>query len=161
MDKLVTAVIAIVAVPLVLIGYILLVEWVVGRFRQKTADWLRPVLWVFPAVALLFVFLVYPMIVTGWFSLWNFDAAGSNFASFAGIDNYIAFFTNNDTLMALRNNLIWVILLPTLAVGIVLIIEVLVDPVRYESVVKSVVFLPMAISFVAATVIWKLVYDYN
>jgi alpha-glucoside transport system permease protein len=161
MDKIVTAVVAIVAVPLVLIGYILLVEWVVGRFRQKTADWLRPVLWVFPAVALLFVFLVYPMIVTGWFSLWNFDAAGANFTNFAGLDNYIAFFSNNDTLTALRNNLIWVILLPAFAVGLGLVIAVLVDRVRYESVVKSVVFLPMAISFVAATVIWKLVYDYN
>ncbi|MEP7360342.1 MAG: sugar ABC transporter permease [Chloroflexota bacterium] len=161
MDKLITAAVAILSVPLALIAYILVVEWVVGKFKSKTADRLRPMLWVFPAVALLFVFLVYPMISTGWFSLWNFDRAGVNFTTFAGIDNYVAFFTNVDTLTALRNNLIWVILLPTFAVGIGLIIAVLVDRVRYESVVKSVIFLPMAISFVAATVIWKLVYDYN
>jgi alpha-glucoside transport system permease protein len=138
-----------------------LVEWVVKRFPQKTADRLRPVLWVLPATALLFAFLVYPMIATAWFSLWNFDGAGVNFTSFAGLDNYVTFFTNNATQTALRNNLLWVILLPALAVGIGLVIAVLVDRVRYESVVKSVVFLPMAISFVAATVIWKLVYDFN
>lgn len=161
MDKLIGAVAAIAAVPLVLIGYIVLVEWVVQRFPQKTGDRLRPALWVFPATALLFAFLVYPMIATAWFSLWNFDNAGVNFTSFAGLDNYVTFFTNNETLTALRNNVLWVILLPLLAVGLGLIIAVLVDRVRYESVVKSVVFLPMAISFVAATVIWKLVYDFN
>jgi alpha-glucoside transport system permease protein len=161
MDKIVTALIAIGVVPLVLIGYILLVELVVQRFPQKRADRLRPVLWVFPAAALLFVFLVYPMIVTVWFSLWNFDRAGVNFTTFAGADNYLTFFTSNDTLTALRNNILWVVLLPVLAVGLGLIIAVLVDRVRYETVVKSVIFLPMAISFVAATVIWKLVYDYN
>jgi alpha-glucoside transport system permease protein len=161
MDKLIGAVIAIVAVPTVLIGYIVLAEWVVKRFRQKTADRLRPILWVFPAVAMLFVFLVYPMIITLWFSLWNFDGAGVNFTTFAGLDNYATFFTNNQTLTALRNNALWVVLLPLLTVGMGLVIAVLVDRVRYESVVKSVIFLPMAISFVAATVIWKLVYDFN
>lgn len=161
MDKLVSAAVAIIAVPLVLIGYIVLVELVVSRFSNKSADRLRPMLWVFPAVALLFAFLVYPMIVTGWFSLWNFDGAGANFTTFAGLENYVRFFTGTETLTALRNNIIWVVLLPVLAVGIGLVIAVLVDRVRYESVVKSVIFLPMAISFVAATVIWKLVYDYN
>lgn len=161
MDKLIGALVAIGTVPLILVGYILLVEFVVKRFPQKTADRLRPVLWVFPAVTLLFAFLVYPMIVTAWFSLWNFDAAGANFTTFAGLENYVRFFTGSETLTALRNNIIWVVLLPLMAVGFGLIIAVLVDRVRYESVVKSVIFLPMAISFVAATVIWKLVYDFN
>ena len=161
MDKLISAVLVITAVPLVLVGYIVLVEWVVKRFPQKTADRLRPILWVLPAVAMLFVFLVYPMLATAWFSLWNFDRAGVNFTSFAGLDNYARFFTDNETLTALRNNVLWVILLPLLTVGLGLIVAVLVDRVRYESVVKSVIFLPMAISFVAATVIWKLVYDFD
>jgi alpha-glucoside transport system permease protein len=160
-DKLISAIAVIIAVPLVLIAYIVLVEWVVKRFPQKTGDRLRPVLWVFPAAAMLFVFLVYPMIVTAWFSLWNFDRAGVNFTTFAGLDNYVRFFTDSETLTALRNNILWVILLPLFTVGLGLIVAVLVDRVRYESVVKSVVFLPMAISFVAATVIWKLVYDFD
>jgi alpha-glucoside transport system permease protein len=161
LDKIVPALIAIGVVPLVLIAYILVVEWVVQRLPQKTADWLRPIMWVLPAVTMLVAFLVYPMITSFWFSLWDFDRAGINFTQFVGLDNYVTFFTNNDTLTALRNNILWVVLLPLLAVGLGLIIAVLVDRVRYETVVKSVVFLPMAISFVAATVIWKLVYDFN
>src|SRR4051794_40999692 len=161
MDKIISAVIAIAIVPNVLIGYILLVEFVVKRFPQKTGDRIRPILWVLPAVTMLFVFLVYPTLATIWYSFWNFDRAGVNFTSFAGLDNYVTFFTNNDTLVALRNNIMWVVLLPLLTVGLGLLIAILVDRVRYESVVKSVIFLPMAISFVAATVIWKLVYDFN
>ena len=161
MDKIIPALIAIGIVPVVLIGYILIVEWVVQRFPQKTGDRLRPMFWVLPAVMMLVAFLVYPMITSMWFSLWDFDRAGINFTHFVGLDNYVAFFTSNDTLTALRNNVLWVILLPLIAVGLGLIIAILVDRVRYESVAKSVIFLPMAISFVAATVIWKLVYDYN
>jgi alpha-glucoside transport system permease protein len=161
MDKIIPALIAIAIVPIVLVAYILVVEWVVQRFPQSASDRIRPLLWVFPAVALLVAFLVYPMITTAWFSLWDFDRAGINFTNFVGLDNYVTFFTSNDTLIALRNNVMWVILLPLLAVGLGLVIAVLVDRVRYETVVKSVIFLPMAISFVAATVIWKLVYDLN
>ena len=64
-----------------------------------------------------------------------------------------------DTLIALRNNVFWVILLPLLTVGLGLSVAVLVDRVRYEGVVKTVVFLPLAISFVAAGVIWRFMYD--
>jgi alpha-glucoside transport system permease protein len=160
-DKIVPALIAIGIVPLLLIAYILLVEWFVRRLPRRRADRVRPLLWVAPAVAMLFVFLIYPAITTVWFSLWNFDRSGANFTSFAGLDNYLRFFTETETLTALRNNLLWLVLLPLIAVGMGLLIAVLVDRVRYETAVKSVIFLPMAISFVAATVIWKLVYDYN
>ncbi|MDP8904052.1 MAG: sugar ABC transporter permease [Chloroflexota bacterium] len=161
MEKIVSALITIAIVPVVLIGYILLVEWSMQRLPQRRADRIRPLLWVLPAVAMLVIFLIGPALTTLWFSLWNFDRAGVNFTSFAGIDHYITFFTNNETLTALRNNVLWVVLLPALAVGLGLVIAVLVDRVRYETVVKSIIFLPMAISFVAATVIWKLVYDFD
>ncbi|CAN5779751.1 sugar ABC transporter permease [soil metagenome] len=156
MDKTLLAVLALVAVPAILIAYIVLVEWVVGRFPDRTAVKLRPILWIFPAVTLLFAFLIYPALATIWFSLLD-----RNSEQFLGLDNYINFFTRSDTLIALRNNVIWVVLLPAFTVGVGLIIAVLVDRVRYESLVKSVVFLPMAISFVAASVIWALVYDFN
>ena len=161
MDRIIPALIAIGIVPVVLITYILIVEWVIQRFPQKTGDKLRPIMWVLPAVTMLVAFLVYPMVTSLWFSLWDFDRAGINFTAFVGLDNYATFFTNNDTLTALRNNVMWVVLLPLFAVGLGLIVAVLVDRVRYETLVKSVIFLPMAISFVAATVIWKLVYDFN
>lgn len=156
MDKTLLAILALVAVPAFLIGYIVLVEWVVGRFSDRTALKLRPVLWILPALTLLFVFLIYPALATIWFSLLD-----RNSQNFVGLENYINFFTRDDTLIALRNNVIWVVLLPLFTVGVGLIIAVLVDRVRYESFVKSVVFLPMAISFVAASVIWALVYDFN
>jgi alpha-glucoside transport system permease protein len=161
MDKFIAAIVAVGVVPALLIGYILLVELVVRRLPRQRADKVRPLLWVMPALAMLFAFLIYPALTTLWFSLWNFDRAGVNFSTFAGLENYVTFFTNEETLTALRNNVLWVVLLPLLAVGLGLIIAVLVDRVRYESVVKSIIFLPMAISFVAATVIWKLVYDFN
>jgi alpha-glucoside transport system permease protein len=156
MDKTLLAVIALVAVPLLLVGYIVLVEWVVRFFPPKMAGRLRPILWVLPGVTLLFVFLVYPALLTIYYSF--FTRPGGEFV---GVDNYINFFTRNDTLIALRNNVLWMILLPLFTVGVGLIIAVLVDRVRYESVVKSVVFLPMAISFVAASVIWSLVYNFD
>ena len=62
--------------------------------------------------------------------------------------------------MSLRNNVIWIVLLTALAVGLGLIIAVLVDRVRYEPAAKSVIFLPLAISFVGAGIIWRFVYDY-
>jgi alpha-glucoside transport system permease protein len=156
MDKTLLAIIALVAVPAVLIGYIVLVEWVLRRFHERTALKVRPVLWVLPAVALLFMFLIYPALATIWFSL--LDRRGD---AFVGLGNYLDFFTRGDTLVALRNNAIWVVLLTALTVGIGMIIAVLVDRVRYESFVKSVIFLPMAISFVAASVIWSLVYNFD
>jgi alpha-glucoside transport system permease protein len=156
MDKTLMAIVALVAVPVVLVSYIVLVEWVVRRFPQKTAAKLRPMLWVLPAVTLLFMFLIYPALATIFYSF--FQRPGGDFV---GLDNYINFFTRNDTLIALRNNVIWVVLLPAFTVGVGLFIAVLVDRVRYESLVKSVVFLPMAISFVAASVIWSLVYNFD
>ena len=59
----------------------------------------------------------------------------------------------------MRNNALWVVLLPPLVVGLGLLVAILVDRVRYEGVAKSIVFLPLAISFVAASVIWRFMYD--
>jgi len=156
MDKTLLAITALLLVPIVLVAYIVLVEWVLRRFSQKSADKLRPVLWIFPAGTLLFVFLVYPAIATVFRSFFDRDGG-----AFIGLGNYVRFFTDSETIIALINNVLWVLLWPLIAVGVGLIIAVLVDRVRYETVVKSVVFLPMAISFVAASVIWSMVYDIN
>jgi alpha-glucoside transport system permease protein len=156
MDKIVSAAVAIAIVPVVLVGYILLCEAGVRQLPRRRQARVRPILWVLPAVALLIVFLVYPTIATIALSLMD-----RNSQEFIGLTNYINFFTRNDTLLALRNNALWVVLLPLFTVGVGLIIAVLVDRVRYESVVKSVIFLPMAISFVAASVIWALVYNFD
>lgn len=156
MDKIISAVAAIAIVPVVLVGYILLCEVAVRQLPRRASARVRPVLWVLPAVALLFLFLVYPTIATIALSLMDRDSQ-----QFIGLANYINFFTRSDTLLALRNNALWVVLLPLFTVGVGLMIAVLVDRVRYESIVKSVIFLPMAISFVAASVIWALVYNFD
>jgi alpha-glucoside transport system permease protein len=78
-----------------------------------------------------------------------------------GLDNYQFVFTNQGMLVALRNSLLWVILFPLVTVSVGLVIAVLADRVRYEGLAKASIFLPMAISFVAAGVIWKLVYEFR
>jgi len=153
-NKLLAAIVVIVAVPLVLIGYILLVEAVLRRAPRRWAPGLRPWLWLAPALTFLGVFLVYPTIAT---IIRSFQNRRGN--DFVGLDNYAWFFSQNDTLIALRNNVLWVILLPLLVVGLGLLVAVLVDRVRYESTVKSIIFLPLAISFVAAAVIWRFMYE--
>jgi alpha-glucoside transport system permease protein len=153
-NKLLAAAVVIIAVPLILVGYILLVEWILRRFPRRAAGRVRPWLWLAPALIFLGVFLVYPTIATIVRSFQ--DRRGD---SFIGLENYQWFFGQEGTLIALRNNVLWVVLLPLFVVAIGLFVAILVDRVRYESTVKSVVFLPMAISFVAAGVIWRFMYE--
>ena len=153
-NRLLSAVVVVAAVPLALVGYILLIETVVKRLPRRVARAARPWLWLAPALLFLGVFLVYPTLAT---ILRSFqDRRGEEFA---GGENYVWFFSRNDTLIALRNNVLWVVLLTAFVVGLGLLVAVLVDHVKYENTVKSVVFLPMAISFVAAGVIWRLMYE--
>ena len=153
-NKLLAAVVVVIAVPLVLIGYILLVEAILRRVPRRWSPGLRPWLWLAPALTFLGVFLVYPTIAT---IIRSFQNRRGN--DFVGLDNYLWFFSQDDTVAALRNNVLWVIFLPLLVVGLGLLVAVLVDRVRYESTVKSIVFLPLAISFVAAAVIWRFMYE--
>jgi alpha-glucoside transport system permease protein len=155
-DKLITAVIVVVAVPAVLVGYIWGTEQVLGLASERMKPRIRPWLWLLPAFGFLGVFLVYPMIGTVITSLQ--DKFGKKFV---GLANYAWFFGSEDALTALKNNLLWLVFLTLLTVGIGLLVAVLVDRVRYESVAKSVIFVPLAISMVAAGVVWLYMYGYN
>ncbi|MEA1939720.1 MAG: sugar ABC transporter permease [Candidatus Caldatribacteriota bacterium] len=117
---------------------------------------ITPWLYIGPAVSILFFFLVYPSINTIYISFLNYNSE-----KFVGIKNYIYCFTNEIMLTAFRNNTLWVIIFVPLTVFLGLIIAVLIDRVKYESIIKSVIFMPMAISFVGAGVIWKFVYSYR
>lgn len=117
---------------------------------------ITPWLYIGPATFLLFFFLVYPSINTAYISFFNYNSE-----KFIGIKNYLYCFTNEIMLNSFRNNTLWVIVFVPLTVFLGLIIAVLADRVRYESIVKSVIFMPMAISFVGAGVIWKFVYAYR
>lgn len=155
-ERLITALIVVIGVPGVLFGYIALTERLLMLAPDRWRVRLRPWVWLAPAVAFLAVFLVYPTIYTLYLSF--LDKFSKNFV---GIDNYVYFLTTGDTLVALRNNAIWLVLLTFLAVGGGLLIAILVDRVRYESVAKSLIFVPLAISFVGAGVIWKFMFDFR
>ena len=155
-DKLITAVTVVIAVPAVLVGYIWATEQVLRLLPERQKPRVRPWLWLGPALAFLAVFLVYPMIGTAIHSLQ--DNAGK---VFVGLDNYSWFLGSADALSALKNNVLWLIFLTAFVVGFGLLIAVLVDRVRYESVAKSVIFIPLAVSMVAAGVIWLYMYQYK
>ena len=155
-DRLITAIVVVIGVPAVLAGYIIATEQALKVFPQHWKPRIRPWLWLFPALALLFVFLVYPTIGT---IIRSFqDQTGSKFV---GLDNFVWFFNDPGTLGALKNNVLWLIFLTLFTVGLGLLIAILVDRVRYESFAKSVIFIPLAISSVAAGVIWKFMFYYQ
>jgi len=114
--------------------------------------------WLFtgPALLALIFFLVYPSIETIRLSFF-----GKYGTSYVGFQNYIYAFTNQTMLTAFRNNALWVVLFTGLTVSLGLLFAVLLDRVRYEKVVKSIVFIPMAISMVGASTIWKFVYAFR
>lgn len=160
-SRLITAVIVVVGVPAVLVGYIWATEQVLKLVSERLKPRIRPWLWLLPALLFLFVFLVYPTIgtiVRSFYSKGNI--LGQN-TTFIGLDNYAWFFSNGRALDALKNNVLWLVFLTLLTVGVGLILAILTDKVRYESMAKSVIFLPLAISMVAAAVIWKFMYDYQ
>ncbi len=157
-SRLLTAIEVIVGVPAVLIAYTWLTERLVTLLPQRRQNRIRPWFWIAPALAFLGFFLVYPTVRTIIRSLYNKNELHPKFV---GLANYTWFFTNSDALGALLNNVLWVVFLTVFTVGLGLLVAVLVDRVRYESWAKSIIFLPLAISMVAAGVIWKFMYDYK
>ncbi|HEY2887539.1 MAG TPA: sugar ABC transporter permease [Candidatus Limnocylindrales bacterium] len=153
-----TAIIVIIGVPATVIGYVLLVEQLLKAAPDRLRARLRPWLWVLPALVLLGFFLVYPTIATAIRSLQN---NAINDPKFIGLNNYVFFFTNPTTLEAFRNSIIWLVGLTVFVVVAGLVAAILFDRVRYESLAKSLLFLPLAISFVGAGVIWKFMFDYE
>jgi alpha-glucoside transport system permease protein len=156
MDRISLALVAVVGVPLATAGYLVLVERALGLLPDRRRGTLRPWLWLAPALALLLVFLVYPALQTVLLSLYDATSTG-----FVGLDNFVYVFTDGTMLGALRNNVIWIVFFTAVTVTLGLLVAVLTDRVPYESVAKAIVFLPMAVSFVAAGVIWKFMYDYR
>jgi alpha-glucoside transport system permease protein len=148
-DKLITAAYVVIGVPVVLVGYIWGTEQVLRLVSERLRPRIRPWLWMAPALGFLGFFLVYPTVGTVIRSFQ--DKFGK---AWVGLDNYGWFFGSDDALSALKNNLLWLVFLTLFVVALGLLIAVLVDRVRYESAAKAVIFVPLAISMVAAGVIW-------
>lgn len=124
-----------------------------GRGRLGPPPWLA-LFFLLPALLFLGIYVVYPILFSVYRSLW--DAAGMEFV---GLDNYVRMFTRADTFTALRNNVIWIAVAPAVVTVAGLIFAVLTERIRWATAFKIVVFMPMAISFLASGVIFRLVYE--
>ncbi|WP_435826642.1 ABC transporter permease subunit [Nonomuraea dietziae] len=109
---------------------------------------------VLPAMLLLGIWVIYPIIYSIFRSL--YDATGTQFV---GLENFGTIFTDSGTLTTIRNNLIWVIVAPILVTTLGLIFAVLTERIKWATAFKLIVFMPMAVSLLAAGVIFRLVYE--
>jgi len=124
--------------------------------RDQRRSGIRPWLFILPALLFLVVYLVYPVIETVRLSLFDKYAQ-----QFIGLDNYAWALTDSGFWQAALNNLGWLIIVPLLSTAFGLIIATLADRLWWGNIAKSLVFMPMAISFVGASIIWKFVYAYK
>lgn len=136
---------------------IIFLMFVIGeRANVRAQEWIKYLVFLVPALILLTIGLIYPALRTLFLSF--MDARGENFI---GMDNYIWAFTRPEILIVLRNTLIWTLAVPLFSTSIGLAIAFLTDRMKYGSWVKSLIFMPMAISFVGASIIWRFVYQYE
>ncbi|RMH48957.1 MAG: sugar ABC transporter permease, partial [Alphaproteobacteria bacterium] len=119
------------------------------------ANQIRPWLFLFPALVALGLYLAYPVFETLRLSLTDRDQGGA----FVGLANYRQMAAEPKFWEAMRNNMLWLVVVPALSTAFGLLAAQLTDRIRWGNVAKSLVFMPMAISFVGASVIWKLIYD--
>ncbi|GGX99549.1 ABC transporter permease [Streptomyces minutiscleroticus] len=125
-----------------------------GRRRARRRGRLVALLFVLPALLLLGALVVYPVLFSVGRSF--YDASGTRFV---GGDNYAEIFRDPATLKAIRNTVIWVVVAPVLLTGLGLVLAVLVEKVRWATAFKLLMFLPMAVSFLAAGIVFRLAYD--
>ncbi|MGR4878114.1 ABC transporter permease subunit [Streptomyces sp. LARHCF249] len=125
-----------------------------ARRRAQRRKRRLAVVFVLPALLLLGALVVYPVLFSFGRSL--FDAGGERFV---GAANYAAIINDPATLKAIRNSTIWVVVAPTLLTGLGLLLAVLTEKVRWATAFKLVLFLPMAVSFLAAGIIFRLAYE--
>jgi alpha-glucoside transport system permease protein len=123
---------------------------------ERSGRRVRPWVFVAPALLLVTAVLVIPLIRTVYLSF--FDARGDDFL---GFDNYEWAFTTDEIVTVFRNNGSWIVGVTALSTGFGLLMAMLADRVKHESLAKSFIFLPMAISFVGASVIWRFVYAFK
>ncbi len=151
-----TLVAVIVGVPVALAIYIVGLEYGVRALPPPWQPNVRPWVWTAPALVFIGVFLVYPAVATVWRSL--FSRSGD---LFVGLGNYQSVLSDSSVLTAIRDNAYWLLFYTAIALVFGVLFAVLSDRVSYESPVKSLIFMPMAISFVALAVIWKFMYSYQ
>ena len=138
------------------LGVVGVMLFLADRVKSRRGEVLQTTAFVLPAVLMISFGLLYPAIRTVYESFRN-----SASTEFVGNENYHHILTDNDLLQVLRNTALWVVVTPVAATLIGLVYAVLVDRARFEKFAKALIFLPMAISLVGASLIWKFVYDYK
>ncbi len=148
------------------LGISLVIFWALNWLVERTSDrWksrLLPYVFLAPVIVLIAIFLLYPAIRTFIDSFLQQSQRRGEGPTFVGLDNYIDLFTDPGFLGILLNNVLWVIVVPTGAVIAGLLVAILTDRLgkRRETTFKAMIFLPMAISGVAAAVTWRFIYFY-
>ena len=144
------------------IGGIWVLLWSLNNFvdslPERVRNLLRPFVFAGPGALILGLYIVFPTVFTVYQSFMNRTTT-----EFVGLENYAFIFTDPQMLIVLRNTVLWVILVPTVSVILGLLVAVMTDRFKpiWEKVTKSLIFLPLAISFVGASVIWRFVYYYQ
>ena len=146
------------------VGYFFLSNFILDKFifppkpddhgrNVNRATMVRPWLFLFPAIFALGLYLVYPVIGSFYRSLFNRSGE-----EFIGFGNYITMFNEEGFRTAFWNNMLWVLFVPAAATFFGLLVAQLTDKLKWGNIAKSLIFMPMAISFVGASLIWKFVY---
>ncbi len=146
---------ALAAVAIVL-GILLIVFFLAARTKGKAQGFLAGLVFLGPAVLLLLYGLVVPAVRTTAGSFQNAEGT-----KFVGLANYGWIFTAPGNSTFLINTVLWIVVAPVLSTALGLTLALLLDRMRRESISKSLIFMPMAISFVGAGIIWGLVYEYR
>ena len=131
----------------------------INRYKKNNFSYentIRVIIFIGPAFLVLFVFILYPVFET--VRLGFYDKFGRDFV---GWDNYIWALKDPNFRRSILNNLGWLLIVPTVSTFFGLVIANLTDRIWWGSIAKSIIFMPMAISFVGAGVIWKFIYDYR
>jgi alpha-glucoside transport system permease protein len=144
------------SVVLVFFGVLLLVFFLAARTKGKVQTPLARLIFLGPAALLLLIGLVIPAVQTTYQSF-----LGADGKKMVGLANYSWIFGTESNWVFLRNTAIWIVVTPIFSTVVGLVLALLMDRMRRESLPKSLIFMPMAISFVGASIIWGLVYEYR
>lgn len=144
------------AVFAAVVAVVMVVGWLISKGSNKFTDALQGYWFVLPVLALLAIGLLYPGLLTIRQSF-----GGADGATGFSLSNYVTIFTDPEMRKVVLNTLLWVALVPTLSTLVGMVYAILVDRSKVEALAKALVFLPMAISMVGASIIWKFVYEYR
>ena len=129
---------------------------IAGRANGKKARPIALVIFLAPALVLLLAGLIIPAIRTFLFSFMNPDSNG-----WVGFDNYYWMTQDPNIRTIMVNTILWILVVPIFTAALGLLLAIMLDRIKHESIPKSLLFMPMAISFVGASIIFKFVYEYN